>query len=417
MDTTNYLSIGMFSVSAIFLILTIIFSIFLTKIILLFPIQINRLNDGGTVEYRTLLYSITKYHRLDENIDDGYIDGIEIKVFGKKIYSNVEETPRDNEERIKLKDLKITTKDIDATKLVEFGNVLYGKSNLLIDYAGDLNKSIGKINMFIGEEYLPQLDGETNCKEFLNCNILEANDKTMVLNIDNVAVLFGAINKENIIQANGESLENIATPQYSSFVGTILEETTTYMIVEPNEDEIERKSADKIKINYGTDHIDYLYGIGRKVVIYYTGYIMESYPAQINTDKISTEGYEDFTITVKKSNDITKKKILNNKNLSSDKQDYNLYFYGLDEVNVTLNNKTMSLEDSLKSGKMTIDGIIQKANKDEKDGKVIKAEIYKDGGSTEYHYENYSIIKVHKLDGNRDVYIGIPNMKLDDLKL
>lgn len=35
------------------------------------------------------------------------------------------------------------------------------------------------------------------------------------------------------------------------------------MIVEPNEDEIERKSADKIKINYGTDHIDYLYGIGR----------------------------------------------------------------------------------------------------------------------------------------------------------
>lgn len=394
----------------------VIIIVILLLIILLFPIQINRLNDGGTVEYRTLLYSITKYHRLDENIDDGYIDGIEIKVFGKKIYSNVEETPRDNEERIKLKDLKITTKDIDATKLVKFGNVLYGKSNLLIDYAGDLNKSIGKINMFIGEEYLPQLNGETNCKEFLNCNILEANDKTMVLNIDNVAVLFGAINKENIIQANGESLENIATPQYSSFVGTILEETTTYMIVEPNEDEIERKSADKIKINYGTDHIDYLYGIGRKVVIYYTGYIMESYPAQINTDKISTDGYEDFKIEVKLSNKIKAKKILNNKDLSSDKQDYNLYFYGLDEVNVTVDNKTMSLEDALKSGKITIDGIIQKANKDEKDGKIIKAEIYKDGGSTEYHYENYSIIKVHKLDGNRDVYIGVPNMKLDDLR-
>lgn len=394
----------------------VIIIVILLLIILLFPIQINRLNDGGTVEYKTLLYSITKYHRLDENIDDGYIDGIEIKVFDKKIYSNVEETPRNNEERIKLKDLKITTKDIDATKLVKSGNVLYGKSNLLIDYAGDLNKSIGKINMFIGEEYLPQLDGETNCKEFLNCNILEANDKTMVLNIDNVAVLFGAINKENIIQANEESLENIATPQYSSFVGTILEETTTYMIVEPNEDEIERKSADKIKINYGTDHIDYLYGIGRKVVIYYTGYIMESYPAQINTDKISTDGYEDFKIEVKLSNKIKAKKILNNKDLSSDKQDYNLYFYGLDEVNVTVDNKTMSLEDSLKSGKMTIDGIIQKANKDEKDGKIIKAEIYKDGGSTEYHYENYSIIKVHKLDGNRDVYIGIPNMKLDDLR-
>ena len=228
----------------------IIIIVILLLIILFVPMQINKLKDGGTVEYKTLLYSITKYHKLDESVNDGYIDGIVIKVFGKEIYNSIED-------------------------------------------------------------------------------------------------------KENTNKDNEESLDNTENSQYSSFVGTILEETTTYMIVEPNEDEIERKSADKIKINYGTDHIDYLYGIGRKVVIYYTGYIMESYPAQINTDKISTEGYEDFTITVKKSNDITKKKILNNKNLSSDKQDYNLYFYGLDEVNVTLNNKTMSLEDSLKSGKMT----------------------------------------------------------------
>ena len=72
-----------------------------------------------------------------------------------------------------------------------------------------------------------------------------------------------------------------------SFIGTVIEETTTYMIVEPNEDEVERRSADRIRINYGTDHIDYLYGIGREVIIYYTGYIMETYPAQINTNNIS----------------------------------------------------------------------------------------------------------------------------------
>ena len=41
----------------------------------------------------------------------------------------------------------------------------------------------------------------------------------------------------------------------------------------------------------------------------------------------------------------------------------------------------------------------------------------KDGGSMEYHYKDYTIIKIHKLDGNRDVYIGISNMKLNDLKL
>ncbi len=290
----------------------IIIIVILLLIILFVPMQINKLKDGGTVEYKTLLYSITKYHKLDESVNDGYIDGIVIKVFGKEIYNSIED-------------------------------------------------------------------------------------------------------KENTNKDNEESLDNTENSQYSSFVGTILEETTTYMIVEPNEDEIERKSADKIKINYGTDHIDYLYGIGRKVVIYYTGYIMESDSAQINTDKISTEGYEDFKIEVKASDKTETKKILNNKDLSADKQDYNLYFYGLEEVSVTVNNETMSLEKALKSGKITIEGIIQKANKDEKDGK-IKADMYKEGGSKEYHYDNYTIIKMHSLDGNRDVYIGVPNMNLNDLK-
>ncbi len=31
--------------------------------------------------------------------------------------------------------------------------------------------------------------------------------------------------------------------------------------------------------------------------------------------------------------------------------------------------------------------------------------------------KDYAIIKVHKLDGNRDVYIGVTNMKLSDLEL
>ena len=56
--------------------------------------------------------------------------------------------------------------------------------------------------------------------------------------------------------------------------------------------------------------------------------------------------------------------------------------------------------------------IIAKANKDFPD-----AEIYQDGGSMEYHYDNYTIIKVHKLDGNRDVYIGTKDMTINDLEI
>ena len=222
-----------------------------------------------------------------------------------------------------------------------------------------------------------------------------------------------SINKQDINNKDKYNKQNqtATTPTNNSFVGTVLEETTTYMIVEPNEDEIERKSADKIVINYGTDHIDYLYGIGRKVIINYDGYIKETYPAQIDTNNILIDGYEEFVLTVEIAENKTKTKILNNKELSKNNSDYDLYYYGIDEVKITINNKTMSLEEALRSGKMTIDGLIKKANKD-----FPNAEVYKDGGSTQYHYDNYTIIKMHKIDGNRDVYIGTKDTTINNIK-
>lgn len=278
-------------------------------LILLFPIPF-RLKDGGSIQFRALLYTITKYYQLapiDADMNNGYIEGIGIKILGMEIYNNT---------------------------------------------------------------------------------------------------------KERVIECNDDEQSQTSTNQqvHNSFVGTILEETTTYMIVEPNEDEVEKKSADKIVINYGTDHIDYLYGVGRKVIINYTGDIMESYPAQINTDNILINGYEKFELTVKTSDNKNTNKILNNRDLYKNNSDYDLYYYGLDEVKITVDNKTMSLKEALRSGKMTIDGLIIKANKD-----FPNAVSYDDGGSMEYHYDNYTIIKLHKVDGNRNVYIGTKNMTINDI--
>lgn len=218
-----------------------------------------------------------------------------------------------------------------------------------------------------------------------------------------------------IVEFVDEQSENINnTENNHSFIGTVLEETTRYMIVQPNEDEEERKSSDKIVINYGTDHKDYLYGIGRKVLINYTGYIMETYPAQINTDSISVSGYSDFEISVKASDNKQKVKILNNTDLYRDNSDYNLYYYGLDEVNITVDNKTVSLEEALRRGKVTLDGIIAKANNDLENNR-ISGDMYKDGGSMMYNYEQYTIIKFHTLSGNRDICIGIPEMMISDI--
>lgn len=216
--------------------------------------------------------------------------------------------------------------------------------------------------------------------------------------------IFDSTDKVKTHTVNTDDSEETINQKHNSFVGTVLEETTTYMIVEPNQDEAERKSADKIRINYGTDHRDYLYGIGRKVIINYTGYIKETYPAQIDSDNILTDGYEDFELIVEEADNTHIRKILNNTELYKNNLDYDLFYVGLNEVNVNVDNKTITLEEALRHGKMTIDGIIKKANQDESDG-LIKSNMYKDGGTMEYYYDNYTIIKRHTTEGDRDVYI------------
>lgn len=70
------------------LIIGIIICIF---IVLLFPIRVP-LKDGGTIIYKSLIYKITKYHRLDNAYEHGYLEGIEIRVLGIPIYKKTNAT-------------------------------------------------------------------------------------------------------------------------------------------------------------------------------------------------------------------------------------------------------------------------------------------------------------------------------------
>lgn len=76
-----------------------------------------------------------------------------------------------------------------------------------------------------------------------------------------------------------------------------------------------------------------------------------------------------------------------------------------------VDNQTISLIEALENGKLTLNAIIQKANRDVADGKLEEL-VYKDGGSQVYKYPDYTIIKYHTLDGNRDVYIGSSDMDI-----
>ena len=42
--------------------------------------------------------------------------------------------------------------------------------------------------------------------------------------------------------------------------------------------------------------------------------------------------------------------------------------------------------------------------------------MYLEGGSTIYFYDSYTIIKRNSLNGDKNVYIGIPEMRLNNIE-
>ncbi len=209
-------------------------------------------------------------------------------------------------------------------------------------------------------------------------------------------------------------LTNIEIADSAYFYGKVIESKQNYIIVEPNEGEEIRKSADKISINLGENN-DTIYQVGTNVKITYTGYVMESYPAQVDAIKIELKSAENFEIRFYDKQPQTDTKI--NKILDkseTDKYDYNIYSYG-GLANILINGEEISLRNALLENKITMNEIIVKANKDLSE-KKITGDTYKDGGSQIYNYENYTIIKYHNLEGNRDVYIGTKTMTINDVK-
>lgn len=70
----------------------IIAAIIIITFVLLFPVK-SQLKDGGTVEYRALLYKISKVHRLvlreDMEKKKQYDDGMIIEILGVEVFNNV----------------------------------------------------------------------------------------------------------------------------------------------------------------------------------------------------------------------------------------------------------------------------------------------------------------------------------------
>jgi len=212
----------------------------------------------------------------------------------------------------------------------------------------------------------------------------------------------------NIIEDAKNEINN--QPRYY-FYGKVIKSSEKYIIVEPNEGENIRRSADKISIGLGEKN-DAIYEVGANVKITYNGEVMESYPAQIKAIKIEVKSAEELEIRYYKRESDADKKVYTVLG-ENEKEKYNYSIYSVEgDATILINNEEISLRDALIQGKVTMEEIISKANKD-----FPNAISYDDGGSREFHYEDYTIIKISKLDGNRDVYIGPADMKIHDLTI
>lgn len=172
----------------------------------------------------------------------------------------------------------------------------------------------------------------------------------------------------------------------------------------------------------------YKYGKFAKLVIDETDAGTDIYleePIEGDLKEISIASYEKnvqiinnyefkYLLNIENTHKEVIKKITTNEVLSKI-YDYDIYYYGFDSCTIQVNNEEIDLEQALIENKVTMEQIIEQAEKDSESG-IIVSDMYKEGGTMIYFYDTYTIIKGHSLNGNKDVYIGIPEMRLNNVR-
>lgn len=97
--------------------------------------------------------------------------------------------------------------------------------------------------------------------------------------------------------------------------------------------------------------------------------------------------------------------------------DFDIYYYGLEYINVRTGRGTRELSAALSDGEITVDDIIAFAEKRAGDDEYSGKETYKDGGSVMYRICGFSLLKLNTLDGRKDLIFGDRTMmNIDDVK-
>ena len=247
-----------------------------------------------------------------------------------------------------------------------------------------------------------------------NENLLD----TFLKNADNKEPSTLQIN--NISNGNTETITLEYVPGENDIKNTTSSENITVNTVAPNKDwtyEDYQKYYGYFQMtkNDKEERFDvYRWGIKRQTtdntvqVIFYTDYFkfdLLEIPVifEYNLDSSLYEKTYDLTYHGRK--DMGIKQIA--KANQFDNIDYELYTIAGD-VTVTIEQDMVySLEDALNQKIISVQSILDQAKLDAKYG-ICEIAFYSDGGSIEYRYKDYTLLKFNSLNDNKDLIIGMP---------
>ena len=138
-------------------------------------------------------------------------------------------------------------------------------------------KDIGTIeNILVNSKYNNEIcNGINTHKIILNNDVYYIKESCKEIQKGNKQAIISTEDLETINNIIFNKMDNEQSQEEQFFYGRVVEATASYIIVEPNEDEEERKSTDKISISLG-EYNDALYEVGTNVKITYNGEIMET---------------------------------------------------------------------------------------------------------------------------------------------
>ena len=147
--------------------------------------------------------------------------------------------------------------------------------------------------------------------------------------------------------------------------------------------------------------------------------IDELYLLRYSKKDIPVEYNSEYTLNIIRKEDDSniKRELITDKKFKQ-KHGYNVYYYGIEKAKVLQNGKEVDLKEAISKDNEIIEKIVSKAEKDTGLGIVTNYGMYNDGGTAEYTYNNYNIIKCDKLSENgniKDVYITRGDIKYTDI--